>query len=156
MKRHIVEVHKRNETKSSIQDRPSITAPKGCSKVASSFIEKFRECTTCSLKFSTVPEWIDHKLGHARVQKPSQTFEWCCEICGKAFTRKERLLQHMISHLNVKEFDGDNQESVTEEPKHHVDGETDVSIRQEKSHQQGSSTAQIKTNEVQIKEEDEE
>lgn len=58
----------------------------------------------------------------------------------------------MISHLNVKEFDEDNQESVTEEPKHHVDGETDVSIRQV----QGSSSAQTKTNEAQIKEEDEE
>lgn len=110
----------------------------------------------CSLKFSTVPEWIDHKLGHARVQKPSKTFEWCCEICGKAFTRKERLLQHMISHLNVNEFDGENQQSVTKEPKHHVENETKVSTRQDKLEKQGSSSAQIISNESKIKEEDNE
>lgn len=32
--------------------------------------------------------------------KPSTTYEWGCEICGKVFTRKERLLVHMTSHMN--------------------------------------------------------
>lgn len=151
MKRHIVEIHKRNETKPSIDHTSSITAP----KVAPSTIEKFRECTTCALKFSTVPEWIDHKLSHARVQKPTPTFEWRCEICGKVFTRKERLLQHMISHINVKTHDGLIQETPAEDPKYHVDGETVVSFRPEKStNQQG--TAQIKQNESQMIKENEE
>lgn len=145
LKRHIVEVHKRNEPKQSDQNSPSITAD----IVAPSFIEKYRECTACSLKFSTVPEWIDHKLSHARVQKPSQTFEWSCEICGKAFTRKERLLQHMMSHLNVKELEGDNSEDIAIEDKtHHVHGETDV------LQQQVTSSVEIKTEDDEIEDDD--
>lgn len=151
LKRHIVEVHKRTESKLTDHNSPSITAE----TVAPSFIEKFRECTACSLKFNTVPEWIDHKLSHARVQKPSQTFEWSCEICGKAFTRKERLLQHMISHLNVKELDGDNSEdATTEDTKHHVDGETETSAYHEKSQQQVTSSVEIKTEDDELEDGD--
>ncbi|XP_062701936.1 zinc finger protein hangover isoform X2 [Aedes albopictus] len=105
LKRHIVEVHKRNESKNSTPENSSISSE----VVSPSFIEKFRECTACSMKFNTVSEWIDHKLSHARVQKPSQTFEWNCEICGKAFTRKERLLQHMVSHLNATNAAGSHE-----------------------------------------------
>lgn len=98
LRRHIVEVHKRNEAK---QQRETDT------ENSDIFIEKVKECLACSITFQTTSEWIDHKIMHARNAKPSSTFEWACEICGKMFTRKERLLQHMITHLNSKEFDED-------------------------------------------------
>lgn len=96
LRRHIVEVHKRNEAK---QQRENESGNSGV------FIEKVKECQSCNMTFKTVTEWVDHKIIHARNQKPSTTFEWNCEICGKMFTRKERLLQHMITHLNSHEFD---------------------------------------------------
>ncbi|GAB0094079.1 zinc finger protein hangover [Sergentomyia squamirostris] len=89
LRRHIVEVHKRNESR---MNREAVNP--------GVFIEKEKECTTCSKSFETHIEWIEHKMGHAKTQKPSTTFEWNCEICGKMFTRKERLLQHMITHLH--------------------------------------------------------
>lgn len=151
LKRHIVEVHKRNESKNLAQDSPSITYE----MVTPSFIEKFRECTACTLKFNTVPEWIDHKLSHARVQKPSQTFEWSCEICAKAFTRKERLLQHMISHLNEKEYESGTSTGIsTEDSKHHVNGESNVASNLDKSQQQVTSSVEIKMEDDEVEDGD--
>lgn len=98
LRRHIVEVHKRNEAK--LMREKDSNSP-------NIFIEKVKECQTCNITFKTCTEWIDHKIIHARNQKPSTTFEWGCEICGKMFTRKERLLQHMITHLSSREFDDD-------------------------------------------------
>lgn len=97
LRRHIVEVHKRTDVKDE----------KDMESDNSVFIEKVRECQSCNMTFKTTSEWIDHKIIHARNQKPSSTFEWNCEICGKMFTRKERLLQHMITHLNSHEFDSE-------------------------------------------------
>lgn len=97
LRRHIVEVHKRTDVK----DEKEMDSDN------SIFIEKVRECQSCNMTFKTTSEWIDHKIIHARNQKPSSTFEWNCEICGKMFTRKERLLQHMITHLNSHEFDSE-------------------------------------------------
>lgn len=97
LRRHIVEVHKRNEAK---------MARENGTVSDSVYIEKELECHTCGITFNTRPEWVDHKIQHARTMKPSTTFEWGCEICGKVFTRKERLLAHMVGHLNGKEDDG--------------------------------------------------
>ncbi|XP_059615643.1 zinc finger protein hangover-like [Phlebotomus argentipes] len=101
LRRHIVEVHKRNESR---MNREAVNP--------GVFIEKERECSACNKSFDTHIEWIEHKMGHAKNQKPSTTFEWNCEICGKMFTRKERLLQHMITHLNST---GDRAEDDIEE-----------------------------------------
>lgn len=90
LRRHIVEVHKRNDAK-------TLREASGSPAV---FVDKPKECVACSMNFKTLAEWIDHKIQHARTVKPSSTFEWGCECCGKMFTRKERLLQHMITHLN--------------------------------------------------------
>lgn len=90
LRRHIVEVHKRNDAK-------TLREASGSPAV---FVDKPKECVACSMTFKTLAEWIDHKIQHARTVKPSSTFEWGCECCGKMFTRKERLLQHMITHLN--------------------------------------------------------
>lgn len=95
LRRHIVEVHKRNEAKLRRENG-------GTSEV---FIEKECECQACGITFSNRSEWVDHKISHARTMKPSTTYEWGCEICGKIFTRKERLLVHMLAHLNSKEED---------------------------------------------------
>ncbi|XP_031629010.1 zinc finger protein hangover-like isoform X2 [Contarinia nasturtii] len=89
LRRHIVEVHKRNEAKMMRENG-----------VETTFIEKECECASCGITFNTRPEWVEHKISHARTMKPSTTYEWGCEICGKVFTRKERLLVHMTSHMN--------------------------------------------------------
>lgn len=94
LRRHIVEVHKRNEAK---MMRENGTVGDNV------FIEKECECHACNITFNNRSEWVDHKITHARTMKPSTTFEWGCEICGKIFTRKERLLVHMLVHLNGKE-----------------------------------------------------
>lgn len=90
LRRHIVEVHKRNDAK-------TLREASGSPAV---FVDKPKECVGCNMTFKTLAEWVDHKIQHARTVKPSSTFEWGCECCGKMFTRKERLLQHMITHLN--------------------------------------------------------
>lgn len=90
LRRHIVEVHKRNDWR----------AQRDAQSDGGVFIEKEKECQSCGKQFESRAEWIDHKIAHARVMRPSTTFEWACEICGKSFTRKERLLQHMHTHLS--------------------------------------------------------
>ncbi|XP_055624635.1 zinc finger protein hangover-like isoform X2 [Toxorhynchites rutilus septentrionalis] len=147
LKRHIVEVHKR------IEARPVTTNNE-------SFIEKFRECTACSLKFNTTVEWVNHKLTHARVQKPSKDLEWCCEICGKVFTRKERLLQHIASHVISKDHDDAD---VDVDPVSDMDGrnmfhdidEQKGSIRVRKDFQ-SNHAVEIKPDEIFIREVEEE
>lgn len=94
LRRHVVEVHKRNEAK--------LLRENG---ISDTFIEKECECQACGITFSSRPEWVEHKISHARTMKPSTTYEWGCEICGKVFTRKERLLVHMTSHMSGKEED---------------------------------------------------
>lgn len=81
LRRHIVEVHKRNEAKLMRENGAEST-----------FIEKELECQSCGITFNTRPEWVEHKISHARTMKPSTTYEWGCEICGKVFTRKERFV----------------------------------------------------------------
>lgn len=96
LRRHIVEVHKRNEAKLMRENGAATDT---------TFIEKELECQACGITFSSRPEWVEHKISHARTMKPSKTYEWGCEICGKVFTRKERLLVHMTSHMSGKEED---------------------------------------------------
>lgn len=97
LRRHIVEVHKRNEAK---MMRENGNAGDNI------FIEKECECHACGITFSNRSEWVSHKIAHARTMKPSTTFEWGCEICGKIFTRKERLLVHIVVHSTGVEEDG--------------------------------------------------
>lgn len=126
-----MEVHKRNESR---MNREAVNP--------GVFIEKERECSACSKVFETHIEWIEHKMGHAKNQKPSTTFEWNCEICGKMFTRKERLLQHMITHLNNTgdrpeddieevEDDEDDQENSSESQSREVKEETTSVVGEE-------------------------
>lgn len=105
LRRHIVEVHKRNEAR---QMRENGTVSD------SVYVEKELECHTCDIKFNSRPEWVDHKISHARTMKPSTTFEWGCEICGKVFTRKERLLAHMIIHLSKDDPDATAGDEISE------------------------------------------
>lgn len=81
LRRHIVEVHKRNEAK--------LMRENGAGE--SQFVEKELECQACGITFSNRSEWVEHKITHARTMKPSTTYEWGCEICGKIFTRKGKL-----------------------------------------------------------------
>lgn len=98
LRRHIVEVHKRNDWRASSNHNNNRGGGGGVAKVGGGFVDKDRECRRCNKSFETRAEWVEHKMGHARVMRPSTTFEWNCEMCGKSFTRKERLLQHMTSH----------------------------------------------------------
>jgi hypothetical protein len=96
LRRHIVEVHKSRES-SSIND-------------ADVKVDRVGECTRCNLTFSTLAEWVDHKINDAKNRKSlaagqQSGYEWNCEICLKPFTRRERLMQHMLSHLNDRQID---------------------------------------------------
>lgn len=93
LRRHIVEVHKRNEARV-IRENGTFS-----DQIP---LEKELECRMCDITFSNRPEWVEHKIAHARTMKPSTNFEWGCEICGKIFTRKERLLAHMATHTSGK------------------------------------------------------
>jgi hypothetical protein len=73
-------------------------------------VDRTGECTKCNISFSTVAEWVDHKINDAKNRKMTQQtggYEWNCEICLRPFTRRERLMQHMLSHLNDREMDPD-------------------------------------------------
>lgn len=104
LRRHIIEVHKKSQDGIDSQDG-----------AGESKLDRAGECTKCDVTFSTLAEWVDHKINDARVKKTSITptngassaggYEWNCEICMKIFTRKERLMQHMLSHLNDREMD---------------------------------------------------
>lgn len=131
LRRHIVEVHKRNEAK---------MARENGTVSDSVYIEKELECHTCGITFNTRPEWVDHKIQHARTMKPSTTFEWGCEICGKVFTRKERLLAHMVGHLNGKEDDN----SVHSAGQHSGEmGDSRSSISSQSQSQQSQESSSI-------------
>lgn len=115
LRRHIVEVHKRNEAR--MQRENGVKSP-GVE------VDKENECLQCELAFDTRLEWVEHKLMHARNMKPSTTFEWGCSICGKFVTRKERLLAHMMGHLKEdpdnpmqsgNEFESNSQSSMSED-----------------------------------------
>lgn len=103
LRRHIIEVHEKkahDEEDSNDED---------CDKTK---VERVGECRSCSVSFATLTEWIDHKISDAKVKKSSANpssssggYEWNCEICLKIFTRRERLLQHMLSHLNDRTMD---------------------------------------------------
>ena len=105
LRRHIIEVHKKSQSGEDLQDGPGDNVK----------LDRVGECTACDVTFSTLAEWVDHKINDARVKKSSITpssgassgggYEWNCEICMKIFTRKERLIQHMLSHLNDREMD---------------------------------------------------
>uniref|UniRef100_A0A1B0DL91 C2H2-type domain-containing protein n=1 Tax=Phlebotomus papatasi TaxID=29031 RepID=A0A1B0DL91_PHLPP len=129
LRRHIVEVHKRNESR---MNREAVNP--------GVFIEKERECSACSKVFETHIEWIEHKMGHAKNQKPSTTFEWNCEICGKMFTRKERLLQHMITHLNNT---GDRPEDDIEEVEDDEDDQENSSESQSRGVKEEETTSVV-------------
>lgn len=96
LRRHIIEVHKTRDSNSNDDQEKSV--------------DRTGECTKCNINFSTVAEWVDHKINDAKNRKMSQQsggYEWNCEICAKPFTRRERLMQHMLSHLNDREMDPD-------------------------------------------------
>lgn len=133
LRRHIVEVHKRNEAK---MMRENGTVGDNV------FIEKECECHACSLTFETRAAWVEHKIGHARTMKPSTTFEWGCEICGKIFTRKERLLVHMLVHLNGKEEDA-SQNSNDQQNDYESNSQSSVSSHSPSQQSQESNKTQI-------------
>jgi uncharacterized short protein YbdD (DUF466 family) len=106
LRRHIIEVHKKNQDGNDLADDAGDEVQ----------TDRVGECTKCNLTFSTVAEWVDHKINDAKIRKTSFVqptsgashpggYEWSCEICLKIFTRKERLLQHMLNHLNDREMD---------------------------------------------------
>ena len=105
LRRHIIEVHKKTHDVSDLQDG-----------VGDCKLDRVGECTACDITFATLAEWVNHKINDARMKKTSIVasnngassaggYEWNCEICTKIFTRKERLIQHMLSHLNDREID---------------------------------------------------
>lgn len=128
LRRHIVEVHKRNDAR---YMREAAGSP-------SVVVDKPKECSTCNMQFKTIAEWVDHKIQHARTIKPSSTFEWGCEICGKMFTRKERLLQHMITHLN-SDFGGDASISNTNDNTEDGDNSSQYDNQYENQYENHSS-----------------
>lgn len=107
LRRHMIEVHKKTLDGNDIQE------------IAEGIhVDRTGECTRCNLTFSTLAEWLDHKITDAKNRKTSTAikaentiggggYEWNCEICLKIFTRKERLMQHMLIHLNDREMDPD-------------------------------------------------
>ncbi|KAG5683827.1 hypothetical protein PVAND_013090 [Polypedilum vanderplanki] len=97
LRRHIVEVHKSRDSNTTTNE-------------SDAKVDRVGECTRCDKTFSTVAEWVDHKINDAKNRKAMATgqqvgYEWNCEICLKPFTRRERLMQHMLSHLNDKVMD---------------------------------------------------
>lgn len=96
LRRHIIEVHKTRDSSG------------GGNEVNEAKIDRTGECTRCNIVFSTVAEWVQHKINDAKNRKMTQAgYDWNCEICLKPFTRRERLMQHMLSHLNDREMDSD-------------------------------------------------
>lgn len=102
LRRHIIEVH---EKKTNDDDESN---DEGCDDK----IERVGECRNCNVSFATLAEWLEHKINDAKVKKStlnpsssSGTYELNCEICLKVFTRRERLIQHMSSHLNDRKMD---------------------------------------------------
>jgi hypothetical protein len=92
LRRHIIEVHKTRENSSQSNGTEAV--------------DRTGECSKCNMTFSTVAEWVQHKINDAKNRKMTQAgYEWNCEICLKPFTRRERLMQHMLSHLSDREMD---------------------------------------------------
>ncbi|CRK91218.1 CLUMA_CG004900, isoform A [Clunio marinus] len=108
LRRHIIEVHKKSQSGSTLHDGTTNDDVK---------VDRVGECTKCNVTFSTLAEWVDHKINDAKNKRSSFVpssggssgggYEWNCEICTKIFTRKERLMQHMLSHLNDREMNPD-------------------------------------------------
>lgn len=104
LRRHIIEVHKKTVDGQDLADVSDNLK-----------VDRVGECTKCDLTFSTLAEWVDHKINDAKIRRTSVApstgapsgggYEWNCEICMKVFTRKERMMQHMLSHLNDREMD---------------------------------------------------
>ncbi|KAL7028030.1 hypothetical protein ACKWTF_005702 [Chironomus riparius] len=95
LRRHIIEVHKTRDSTNSNENEVKV--------------DRVGECTKCDVMFNTLAEWVDHKINDAKNRKTiagqQAGYEWNCEICLKPFTRRERLMQHMLSHLNDKQMD---------------------------------------------------
>lgn len=105
LRRHIIEVHKKTVDGQDLADIADGVK-----------VDRVGECTKCDLTFSTLAEWVDHKINDAKIRRTSVPsagapsaggYEWNCEICMKVFTRKERMMQHMLSHLNDREMDAE-------------------------------------------------
>lgn len=95
LRRHIIEVHKTRENSTNSHEIKT---------------DRTGECTKCNLTFSTVAEWVQHKINDAKNRKAESGgggYDWNCEICLKQFTRRERLMQHMLNHLSDREMDPD-------------------------------------------------
>lgn len=84
LKRHIAEIHK-NEI--NYQEPPKIIP------------ETYLYCRHCDKTFETRKIWVEHKIEDAKIMKPFSPFEWGCDICGKYWSRKERLVHHMMAHV---------------------------------------------------------
>lgn len=106
LRRHMIEVHKKTLDGGDIQEMAE-----------GIHVDRTGECTRCNVTFSTLAEWLDHKITDAKIRRSSNMksensttgggYEWNCEICLKIFTRKERLMQHMMIHLNDRVMDPD-------------------------------------------------
>lgn len=95
LRRHIIEVHKRHELEG--EDKDGISLNK---------MDRVGECVKCKLTFSTLSEWIEHKINDARESRSLTNYEWNCNICmNKKFTRKDRCMQHMLGHANDRKMD---------------------------------------------------
>ena len=95
LRRHILEVHKRHELDGADKDGKSINK-----------MDRVGECVKCKLTFSTLSEWIEHKINDARESRSLTNYEWNCNICmNKKFTRKDRCMQHMLGHANDRKMD---------------------------------------------------
>lgn len=145
LRRHIIEVHKTRDEAHS----------EGGQK-----LDRVGECTKCQITFKTVAEWVDHKINDARNRKTTvnvagQGYEWSCDICMKLFTRKERLMQHMLSHLNDRDMDEEiiaiNKSQKSDEPhengkydESHTDDDSSASNDEDDEEIEGSDEIEIK------------
>lgn len=98
LRRHIIEVHKRHELDGGELDKDG--------KSIANKMDRVGECVKCKLTFSTLSEWIEHKINDARESRSLTNYEWNCNICmNKKFTRKDRCMQHMLGHANDRKMD---------------------------------------------------
>lgn len=55
--------------------------------------DKVIKCDMCVRTFKTVKDLNTHKLG-----MHSETYDFVCEVCNKAFSRREKLKRHLMIH----------------------------------------------------------
>lgn len=85
LRRHLYEIHK--DVVNNLPEPPKIEC------------DEYLRCRRCDIKFDTKAEWIEHKVGEARVMKPFCPFQWGCDLCGIYVSRKEKLINHINNHM---------------------------------------------------------